>query len=229
VGRPEALSGGIRLAPSILSADYAALADEVARVRPEADLLHVDVMDAHFVPNLTIGPPVVKALRRHTDLYLDCHLMMDNPGDFLEAFARAGADLCSVHVEAGDTAALITEMRRLDLDVAIAVSPDTPFAAAEPYLDELDLLLVMTVHPGFGGQSLIESVLPKIVEARTAIERRGLDLPIEVDGGVNEHTAAAVAEAGATVLVAGSAVYETDDAPAAARRIRDAATAGARS
>src|SRR5438309_8164839 len=144
-----------RIAPSILSADFAALAKAIDAVASEADLLHVDVMDGHFVPNLTIGPPVVKSLRARTDLYLDCHLMIDNPGDFLDDFAAAGANLCSVHVEVPDVNALFGEMRRMGLDVGLAVNPETPFEACAPHLPHLDLLLLMTVHPGFGGQEFI--------------------------------------------------------------------------
>src|SRR4051812_31512809 len=186
-----------RIAPSILSADFAALADAIDGVAPEADLLHVDVMDGHFVPNLTIGPPVVKSIDRHTDLYLDCHLMMTNPGDFLEAFAKAGADGCSVHVEIDDTGALIDGMRALGLDVGLAVNPETPFEAARPWLDRIDLLLIMTVHPGFGGQSFMREVVPKIEEARAELDRRGLDVALQVDGGIDVDTAPVVAAAGA--------------------------------
>src|SRR5947207_14847761 len=128
----------VRIAPSILSADFAALAEAIDAVAPEADLLHVDVMDGHFVPNLTIGPPVVAAIDRHTDLYLDCHLMMTNPGDYLDAFRKAGADSCSVHVEIGGTDDLVAEMRGLGLDVGLAVNPETPFEAVEPYLAAAD-------------------------------------------------------------------------------------------
>ncbi|HWW53937.1 MAG TPA: ribulose-phosphate 3-epimerase, partial [Acidimicrobiales bacterium] len=131
-----------RIAPSILSADFAALADAIDRVAPETDILHVDVMDGHFVPNLTIGPPVVAAINRHTDLELDCHLMMTNPGEYFEAFQRAGADGCTVHVEIGGTAELIARMRDLGLRVGVAANPDTPFAAYEPFLDDVDLVLV---------------------------------------------------------------------------------------
>ena len=211
-----------RIAPSILSADFGRLADAVTAVAPEADLLHVDVMDGHFVPNLTIGPPVVKSLRSHTDLYFDCHLMVDNPGDFLDDFATAGANGCSVHVEVGDVVPLFAEMRRLGLDVGLAVNPETPVEASLPYLAEIDLLLMMTVHPGFGGQAFIADVMDKVKVAREEIDRRGLKVALQVDGGINEETAPVAAAAGADVFVAGSAIFHADDPLNAARRIRSA-------
>ena len=217
----------VRIAPSILSADFAALAAAVDAVAPETDLLHVDVMDGHFVPNLTIGPPVVASLRKHTDLYLDCHLMITNPEQYLEAFRKAGADGCSVHVELDRTDELIGQMRELGLDVGLAVNPDTPYEAFEPFLDRLDLLLLMTVFPGFGGQAFMGEVMEKVRRTRAEIDRRGLSLAIQVDGGINEETAAVAAAAGATVFVAGNAVFRADDPLAAARRIRAAAVAKA--
>ena len=212
-----------RIAPSILSADFACLGDAVDAVRAEADLLHVDVMDGHFVPNITIGPPVVASLRKHTDLYLDCHLMIDEPERYLEAFKQAGADGCSVHVEVGHTAELIAQMRDLGLDVGLAVNPDTPYEAFEPWLDQLDLLLLMTVHPGFGGQSFIADVMPKVRQARDELDRRGLTTALQVDGGIKEDTAPVAAGAGADVFVAGNAVFRDPDPAAAAARIRAAA------
>ena len=213
----------IRIAPSILSADFAALAEAVDRVAPAADLLHVDVMDGHFVPNLTIGPPVVQSIRRHTPMYLDCHLMITNPERYLEAFAKAGANGCSVHVEVGGTHERIAQMRELGLDIGLAVNPDTPFEAFEEFLPDLDLLLLMTVFPGFGGQKFMDEVVPKIRQSAEAIARAGLDVAIEVDGGIDERTAPIVVAAGATVLVAGNAIFGAEDPAAAARRIRQAA------
>ncbi|MHB1499056.1 MAG: ribulose-phosphate 3-epimerase [Acidimicrobiales bacterium] len=213
------------MAPSILSADYARLAEEIESVRQEADVLHVDVMDAHFVPNLTIGPPVVAWIRRHTDLYLDCHLMMDDPGQYLEAFRDAGADGCSVHVEVGGTGELVAKMRSLGLGAGLAVNPETAFEEAEPWLEEIDLLLLMTVHPGFGGQSFIEEVVGKVGRARKAIDEKGLAVEIQVDGGIDAATVPAVVRAGARLLVAGSAIFGQADRVAAARSIREAAAA----
>ena len=213
----------MKIAPSILSADFANLAAEIERVRPEADLLHVDVMDGHFVPNLTIGPPVVEALRAHTDLFLDCHLMVDNPEVLLDDFAAAGANRCIVHIELGDPRARFAAMRDLDLGVGLVLNPPTPIDAVLPYLDEIDLLLVMSVNPGWGGQQFIPEVLDKVRTARRVIDERGLPAEIEIDGGINAETGRVAAAAGADILVAGSAIFHADDPAAAARRIRQAA------
>jgi ribulose-phosphate 3-epimerase len=213
----------VRIAPSILSADFACLGDAVDAVTPVADMLHVDVMDGHFVPNLTIGPPVVASLRKHTDLYLDCHLMMTNPGDYLEAFKKAGSNGCTVHVEVEGTTDLIAQMRNLGLDVGLAVNPETPFEQAEPWLESIDLVLLMTVHPGFGGQKFIADVMTKVERARQLKEASGLSLAIQVDGGIDVQTAPVAAAAGAEVFVAGSAVFGADDPAAAVERIRTAA------
>jgi ribulose-phosphate 3-epimerase len=212
-----------KLAPSILSADFAVLGEAVRQVQPAADLLHVDVMDGHFVPNLTIGPPVVASLRRHSDLFLDCHLMVDNPGVLLDEFADAGADRCIVHVELGDPRPLFKALRERSVGVGLAVSPETPLEAAEPYLGELDLLLIMSVHPGFGGQVFIPDVLEKVRAARARIDTEGLAVEIEIDGGIHEGTAPLAAAAGVDVLVAGSAIFGAPDPLAAARSLRAAA------
>jgi ribulose-phosphate 3-epimerase len=213
----------VKIAPSILAADFAELAAEVERVAAEADLLHVDCMDGHYVPNLTIGPPVVKSLRARTDLYLDCHLMVSNPGDLLEAFAAAGADGCTVHVELGDPRPLFDRIRTLNMRVGLTLEPETPFDAVEPYLGDIDVLLVMSVHTGFGGQPFIPEVLDKVRTARKEIDSRGLAVEIEIDGGISAKTASAAAAAGVDILVAGTAIFGRPDPAAAARELRAAA------
>ena len=216
----------LEIAPSLLSADFGGLAAAVGEVASEADLLHVDVMDGHFVPNLTLGPPVVRSLRRHSGLFFDCHLMMTNPGDYLEAFRKAGADGCTVHVEVGDTAALLAQAKAIGLRAGVALNPDTPFEAVEPFLAAADLVLCMTVFPGFGGQAFMAEVLPKIARIRAELDRGGLPALLEVDGGIDVETAPLVVRAGARVLVAGSAIFGDERPWEAARRIRVAGEKG---
>jgi ribulose-phosphate 3-epimerase len=213
----------MKIAPSILAADFAVLAEEVDRVADVVELLHVDCMDGHYVPNLTIGPPVVRSLRRHTSLYLDCHLMVDNPGDLLDAFAAAGADQCTVHVELGDPRPLLDRIRQLGMRVGLTFEPDTPYDAVAPHLGEIDVLLVMSVKTGFGGQAFIPDVLDKVRAARRDIDAGGLAVEIEIDGGINRDTAPLAAAAGVDILVAGTAIFGAADSRAAAIELRELA------
>jgi ribulose-phosphate 3-epimerase len=199
----------LRIAPSILASDFARLGEEVRAVEAAgADLLHVDVMDGRFVPNITIGPPVVAAIRKVTKLPLDVHLMIVEPDRYIDEFARAGADRISVHLEASPHLhRLVEQIRAAGKKAAVAVNPHSPLGGLDVVLPELDMVLLMSVNPGFGGQTFIEAVVPKISALRGEIDRRGLDVDIEVDGGIDPDTAPKVVAAGATVLVAGSAVF----------------------
>lgn len=203
----------IKIAPSILSADFSRLGEEVERLETEgADWVHVDVMDGAFVPNITIGPSVVKAIRPWTALPFDVHLMIASPERYIEQFADAGADHITVHVEATDDIhGAIDLIHSLGKKAGLSLNPETPFPAVEPYLEGIDLLLVMTVHPGFGGQSFMPTGLPKIAAARERFDAMGSRAEIEVDGGINYDTGRQCIKAGATVLAAGSALFKCPD------------------
>lgn len=204
----------IRIAPSILSADFARLGEEIRAIDAAgADYIHIDVMDGHFVPNLTIGPLVVKAIRSCTSLPFDVHLMIEPADPYLEAFAEAGADIITVHAEAGaHLHRSLQRIRQLGKKCGVSLVPSTPASALEHVMDMVDLILVMSVNPGFGGQSFISSQLPKIRSLRQMIDRTGRTIDLEVDGGINPATSRDVVAAGADVLVAGSAVFQGNPA-----------------
>jgi len=216
----------LKIAPSILSADFGRLADEVRAVTAAgSDYVHVDVMDGHFVPNLTIGPMVVAAIRKATTLPLDVHLMIERPGDYVEAFAKAGADIIGVHEEAcPHLHRVIQQIRHAGKRASVTLNPHTPWEHVRHVLEDVAQVLVMSVNPGFGGQAFIPNVLPKIRELRDEIARRGLDVDIEIDGGIKVDNVAQVAAAGANVIVAGSAVFESGDYKATIAALRKNAT-----
>ena len=212
----------VKVAPSILSADFCNLERDIERVSA-ADWLHVDVMDGAFVPNITIGVPVVQSIRNHTDMFLDVHLMIDKPARYIEQFAKAGADLLSVHLEADHPARIADALRAMGdngVKKAVALRPITAASAVLPYIEQLDMVLVMTVEPGFGGQAFMEDQLDTIRHVRAIIQKYNPACELEVDGGVAPKTAPLVVEAGANVLVAGSAVYGAADIPAAIAALR---------
>jgi ribulose-phosphate 3-epimerase len=203
----------VKIAPSILSADFGALAEEIRRLEAAgADWVHIDVMDGVFVPNITIGPCVVKSLRPCTELPFDVHLMIVRPENYIEVFAGAGADIITIHLEAcAAVEETLQRIRRLGKRAGISINPATPFSEVQPYMESADLLLVMTVNPGFGGQPFMAECLDKIREAREHADRHGLGYEIEVDGGINAKTGRMAVEAGATALAAGNALFGAED------------------
>ncbi|RBP95196.1 ribulose-5-phosphate 3-epimerase [Cytobacillus firmus] len=203
----------VKIAPSILSADFSKLGEEIKDVeRGGADYIHVDVMDGHFVPNITIGPLIVDAIRPVTKLPLDVHLMIENPDNYIEAFANAGADYITVHAEAcKHLHRTIHFIKSFGVKAGVVLNPATPVNMIEHVIDDIDMVLLMSVNPGFGGQKFIHGVLPKIKAVKEMADAKGLNIEIEVDGGVNEETAQLCIEAGANVLVAGSAIYNQKD------------------
>jgi ribulose-phosphate 3-epimerase len=215
----------VRIAPSILSADFGHLARDIAAAEAGgADFIHVDVMDGHFVPNITIGPPVVRAVKRATALPLDVHLMISDPDRYLEAFVDAGASMLSVHVEVlPHLHRTIGAIKKLGMQAGVVLNPSTPVAAIGEVAADVDFVLVMSVNPGFGGQSFIPASLDKIHRVRALLDGAGNAAPVEVDGGVDLRTIAGVVKAGASILVAGQAVFGTGDPAGAVRALREAA------
>jgi ribulose-phosphate 3-epimerase len=213
----------VKIAPSILSADFARLGEEIDAVEQAgADYIHVDVMDGHFVPNITIGPVVVKAVRHVTSLPLDVHLMISNPPEYISEFAEAGANILMVHAEACiHLDRVVQQIRDAGVKAGVALNPHQPLSILEYVLQDLDQVLLMTVNPGFGGQSFIKGVIPKITRLKEMIVEKGLQIDIEVDGGVKVDNARQIADAGADVLVAGSAIFSTDDYRETIRRFKD--------
>ena len=212
----------VAVAPSLLACDFSRIADEIAAVEREGvEFLHLDVMDGHFVPNLTFGPPVIDRMSRVASVTLDTHLMIEQPDRYIDAFLDAGSHVLTVHVEAStDVARDLGAIRERGRKAGLAMNPDKSFDDVEPWLDQLDLLLVMSVFPGFGGQKFIADVLKNVERAVAARERRGLDFAIEIDGGINADTAVAARDAGVDILVAGTAVFGKADYGAAIRDIR---------
>lgn len=214
----------IKIAPSILAANFSKLAEEVREVEQAgAELIHIDVMDGHFVPNITMGPIVVEALRPVTNLPLDVHLMIEKPDQYIELFAKSGADYITVHVEAcPHLHRTIQLIRSFGVKPGVVLNPHTPIESIQHVLGDIDMVLFMTVNPGFGGQKFIHSVVPKVKQLSTIIKEKGLNIEIEIDGGINAETIVPCAEAGATIFVAGSAIYNQSDRTKALQEIKEA-------
>ncbi|MFB5087077.1 ribulose-phosphate 3-epimerase [Psychrobacillus sp. PGGUH221] len=214
----------VKIAPSILAANFAKLGEEVLEVeKAGAELIHIDVMDGHFVPNITMGPIVVEALRPLTKLPLDVHLMIENANQYIESFAKAGADYITVHVEASPHLhRTIQLIRSFGVKPGVVLNPHTPIESIQHVLEDIDMVLFMTVNPGFGGQKFIHSVVPKVKQLADIVKERNLAIEIEIDGGINEETIIPCVEAGATIFVAGSAIYNAEDKGKALQAIKEA-------
>ncbi len=213
----------IKISPSILSCDYSKMGEEFKRMKDcGADWLHIDVMDGHFVPNITLGAPIVKCMRKCSDLVFDVHLMISDPKKYIPDFVKAGADIITFHVESDSPVEETVDLiRSLGCKAALSVKPKTPVEVVFPYLDKLSMVLVMTVEPGFGGQSFMADMMDKVKLLRTECEKRGLDTDIQVDGGINEKNAGLAVESGANVLVAGSAIFGSADPKATIASLRN--------
>lgn len=212
-----------RIAPSLLAADFAHLAEDVQRIENEVEMLHLDVMDGHFVPNISFGMPVITSLRAATSVYFDCHLMTTNPDAYLEELKEAGADLVTMHIEVvPNPTRVAARAREIGLDFGLVLNPPTPFAGVEPFVELADVLLIMSVHAGFGGQAFIREVLPKLETARKFVDSHGLPVDIQVDGGITAETAPLAREAGADIFVAGTAIFRDPDPVGAVHRLRNA-------
>jgi ribulose-phosphate 3-epimerase len=211
----------VKIAPSLLAADFSRLAEEVRRVAAVVDWLHLDVMDGHFVPNISFGMPVIEVLRGVTDLYFDCHIMTTNPDAYVGELAKAGINLATMHIEAvPNPTSAMQKTRDHGLDFGLVMNPRTPFDAVAPYAEKCDVIVVMSVEPGYGGQAFMPEVLPKIETAREWVESHGLATDIQVDGGITPENAERAIAAGATVLVAGTAVFRSDDPSGAVESLR---------
>lgn len=204
----------MKIAPSMLSCDFSKMGEELIRIdKGGADWIHLDVMDGHFVPNITIGSPIVAALRPHSELPFDVHLMIDYPLDYIEQFAKAGADIITFHVEAkSDIQATIDKIKSFGIKPGLVIKPNTPAESAFPYLEDIDLVLVMTVEPGFGGQSFMADMLPKVTSIKEKAEEIGKEMLVEIDGGVNDKTISQAAKFGVDVCVSGTGVFKASDA-----------------
>lgn len=214
----------MKVAPSLLSCDFAKMGEEIIKIdQGGADLIHLDVMDGHFVPNITIGPSIIKAVRKYTQLPFDVHLMIDYPLDYIDAFADAGADIITFHLEAkSNPDEVIEKIKSRNLKAGVVIKPKTPAEAVFPYLDKVFMVLVMTVEPGFGGQSFMADMMPKVEAIKKEIQKRNLDVLIEADGGISEKTVSQAARAGVDICVSGTGVFKAEDTAAAIRFLQNA-------